>query len=208
MIIKGNDILVYSNGVAIAAAKSCDIEVGSDQLEISSPSTGTWREFIAQRKSWSVSTSYLVTDGNFPSGLSMVGATVTLKMKRRSSATSLGFAGIVSATAASAETENTPTAIYYDEDGCRFIGLDNEEYFLKWPGSEGYTTPGAGYVYRDNSTGTYYLWDDDDLLAYEQLTGSAICTGWKVTATRGNLASGSFEFQGTGELAKSAVTSL
>jgi uncharacterized protein YaiE (UPF0345 family) len=50
MIILGNNIIIYENGVAIAAAKSCEIQVECDTLEVSSPDSSDWRDYIAGRK--------------------------------------------------------------------------------------------------------------------------------------------------------------
>ena len=37
----------------IAAARSCEINIDGDQLEVSSPNDGAWQHFIAGRKGWS-----------------------------------------------------------------------------------------------------------------------------------------------------------
>ena len=49
-----------------------------------------------------------------------------------------------------------------------------------------------GDIYSINNSGN---------LVQEVLTGTAIVKDWKITATLGNLAQGSFQFQGVGELA-------
>lgn len=60
MVIHGRDLIVTANGMAIAAAKSCELQVSCDDIEISSPTSGQWREFIANRKEWAVTTNHLV----------------------------------------------------------------------------------------------------------------------------------------------------
>ena len=60
MIIQGRNLLVVADGTVIAGCKSCDIEVDGDLNEVSSPSTGVWRDYMPGRKGWSVSTSTLV----------------------------------------------------------------------------------------------------------------------------------------------------
>lgn len=45
----------------IAAARTDEIEVDGELMEIASRTQAGWREYIAGRKSWSVQTSYLVT---------------------------------------------------------------------------------------------------------------------------------------------------
>jgi hypothetical protein len=62
MLVHGRNIIIYEGGVAIAAAKSCEIRIQCDAEEISSPSDGEWRDFIVGRKSWSVRISMLVTN--------------------------------------------------------------------------------------------------------------------------------------------------
>jgi predicted secreted protein len=61
MIIQGRNLLVVADGTVIAGCKTCDVDAEVDLLEVSSPSTGVWREYIAGRKNWSVSASTLVT---------------------------------------------------------------------------------------------------------------------------------------------------
>jgi len=61
MIIHGRKIIVSSGGTAIAAAKSCDLEVSCETVPVASPSIGSWRTLIPGQKSWNVKTSHLVT---------------------------------------------------------------------------------------------------------------------------------------------------
>ena len=61
MILHGRNILVYQDGVAIAMAKSCEIHVACRKMEVASPDTGQWEEWMAGRKSWSVRLTRLVT---------------------------------------------------------------------------------------------------------------------------------------------------
>lgn len=58
--IHGNDLIISLNGIAIAAAKSCDIHTNCDLKEISSPNSSDYREYKAGRKAWRVSVNYLV----------------------------------------------------------------------------------------------------------------------------------------------------
>lgn len=63
-IIHGGNILVYkkvgNNYTAIAAAKSCDIEVEGTEIETSSPDSSEWRTYRKGRKGWRVTVSGLV----------------------------------------------------------------------------------------------------------------------------------------------------
>lgn len=65
MATLGNNIIVQvqsgNNWVAVAAARTDEIQVDGEQLEIASTTQAKWREFLAGRCTWSVQTSYLVT---------------------------------------------------------------------------------------------------------------------------------------------------
>lgn len=57
---KGGMFIVKATGLNIYGAKSDDIEVVCGTNEVVSPTQGNWREFIAGRKEWQVTTNYLV----------------------------------------------------------------------------------------------------------------------------------------------------
>lgn len=123
---KGNNILVYMNGSAVAATRSDEIQSDCGMIPIASPDTGDWEAYLAGRKSWSINKGWLVVSTEYSADdlekLLLVGTTVTI----------------------------------------RIIG-------------------------RDRTYG---------------LTGTAIVRSCTVRGTRGNLASGSFVFQGSGPLTK------
>ena len=121
MAILGNNILIYRNGTAIAGTVSNEIQSGAELIEISSPTSGQWKEFIAGRKNWSINVSWIITINNEWIELLNVGSSYTLKIFQR----------------------NSPN---------------------------------------------YYL------------TGTAVLKSCKITATKGNIAQGSFQFTGTGTL--------
>ena len=64
-VIHGGNILVLkkvgNNYTAIAAAKSCDIEVEGSEIETSSTNSGEWRTYRKGRKGWRVTVSGLVS---------------------------------------------------------------------------------------------------------------------------------------------------
>ena len=128
MIIHGRNILIYEGGVAIAAAKSCEIRTEVDLMEISSPTSPDWREYISGRKGWTVNVNFLVM--NMMDRLLHVGAKVRLTM------------GVT---------------------------------------------------------------DANGELGADRLTGYAICKTAAVTGTVGNLAQGTWQFQGTGNLERIMV---
>lgn len=95
MAINGNNILIKLNGTAIAGCKSHEIQTGCETIEISSPSQGAWREYIAGRKEWSVSVSYLVPAVANLADLLTVGTTYTLVIADRANASSLSGSAIL-----------------------------------------------------------------------------------------------------------------
>lgn len=100
MAVNGNDILVLMNGTAVAHARTSEIQVDGEVIEISSPSQGQWREFIAGRKEWSVKLDYLVFFNTNMKRLVTVGTTVTLMIKGRNASDSYGLTGRAIITAA------------------------------------------------------------------------------------------------------------
>ena len=60
MILHGRNIFVYQNGVAIAAAKSCEIHVDCEKVEVATQHSDEWREYEAGRKTWNVKITTLV----------------------------------------------------------------------------------------------------------------------------------------------------
>lgn len=119
-MLKGNEIIVYWDGYPIAGTRANEITSGCETIEIASATSGSWREFIAGRKSWSITVNWLMI-GLTPDIVLEVGNTYHLTMKRNTGA----------------------------------------------PGS---------------------IWGD----------GDAILTQCKITATIGQIAQGTFTFQGTG----------
>jgi len=49
-----------ADGVAIAGAKSCELNVQCDAIEKASQTSGRWREFLPGRLEWSLTTGHLV----------------------------------------------------------------------------------------------------------------------------------------------------
>lgn len=84
MIIHGGSIIVSKKVgnayTAFAAAKSCEIEVDCDELEVSSPDSGQWRTYLAGRLSWRVTVNGLVAD-IINDKLLMAGTEVDLEIK-------------------------------------------------------------------------------------------------------------------------------
>ena len=61
-VIHGKDIRIYNDdGAVVAGSRSCDITVSTELIQTSSPSTGVWETHVTGKKSWRVTTNYLVT---------------------------------------------------------------------------------------------------------------------------------------------------
>lgn len=93
MAINGNNVLIYRNGTAIAGTITNEIQTGTDLIEISSPTSGQWKEYIAGRKSWSVNVSYLILANNGVRDLLNVGSSYTLKIRGRNATDATGVVG-------------------------------------------------------------------------------------------------------------------
>lgn len=93
MAINGNNVLIYRNGTAIAGTISNEIQTGAELIEISSPTSGQWKEYITGRKSWSVNVSYLILANNGVRDLLNVGTSYTLKIRGRNATDDTGVVG-------------------------------------------------------------------------------------------------------------------
>jgi hypothetical protein len=95
--------------------------------------------------------------------------------------------------------------VVWDDQAKRFLGcrdsqsILNRKYYNVWTGCEPYTNAPNGSMFYIASTGATYRLTANGL-AEEKLTGDAIVKEWRLTATRGNLAQGSFRFEGVGPL--------
>ena len=79
----GNNILVYLNGTAIAGTKSNEIQTECDMIEMTNQNSAQWRQYLAGRKNWSVSTGFLVLAAADTKKLLNVGTTYTLRYRDR-----------------------------------------------------------------------------------------------------------------------------
>lgn len=83
-MIQGNNVIIKLNGTAILYSKSCTISHDCETQEISSPSAGMYRQYIARRKTWKVSVNYLI-GSTIKEGLLRVGNAYTLSAQARNS---------------------------------------------------------------------------------------------------------------------------
>lgn len=60
-MIHGRNILIYSGGHVVAAARSCSISMSVDDTEVSNPADLKNRCYLTGRKSWNMTITKLVT---------------------------------------------------------------------------------------------------------------------------------------------------
>ena len=209
MILHGRNLIIKAGGVAIAAAKSCDINVQCEEIETASPSTGAWRTALTGRKSWKVSTGQLVT--GLLSDLALVGTTVSLEVSINGNVDAgRTFDGFVNNESIEQQSySGTPDAIYWDKTAKKFlgkVGIFNPKYYQNWnaEGSAAYISPSSGdmFTYANQN----YVYINSNLHA-EKLTGNANVINWRVTGSVGNLCQGSFDFNGNGALSPASLPS-
>lgn len=93
--MNGNNIIVLKDGTAVAACKSSEIQTSAGTIEIANATDQQWKDFIAERKEWSLNVSYLVTAAADIEKLLEVGTEVTILMRDRSDTHSLTGQAIV-----------------------------------------------------------------------------------------------------------------
>jgi hypothetical protein len=200
MILQGRNLIIKADGVAIAAAKSCDINVHCEEIETSSPQTGTWRTAIIGRKSWSVTTNQLLTSILDP--VQMVGVNVSLTINIANTGLPIQYILQASPTV-ELQSATQIDFVVWDDQAKRFLGckdnIFNRKYYINWLNKEIYTEAPMGSKFCLTSTGSTYTLTASGLVE-DKLAGPAIVKEWKLTAARGNLAQGSFRFEGTGPL--------
>lgn len=88
--MNGNNIYISigdGNGMTIIAGTKTDkIQVVSEMIEVASPNTADWREFISGRKEWSFSTGYLVLSSEHVTDILKTGMEVLVQVVSREGA--------------------------------------------------------------------------------------------------------------------------
>lgn len=94
MALNGNTLFIATgtSTVPIAGTRSNEIQVDGETIEISSATQGTWREFIAGRKEWSVTVGWLVLTNAAVQKLLYVNQSYTLKFRTTGTAYLTGTA--------------------------------------------------------------------------------------------------------------------
>ena len=202
MIIHGKDIIIKADGEVIAAATSCELDISAEVIKTASPTDGQWQHGIAGRKSWRASCSHLVTDILDPA--QMVGVDVTLTICVVNIGLPFRYFLTTSPTVESVSALSVDFVVW-DDQAKRFLGCKdsqsilNRKYYSSWLNREQYTDAAVGTKFCLTSTGATYKLTASGLVE-AKLTGTAIVKEWRLTATRGNLAQGSFRFEGVGPL--------
>lgn len=81
-VIHGRNLILSQNGNAIAGAKSCRLQISSEEIEKASSTQQLWTERIAGRRNWSVACDHLLPKTGTPmkTAAAMVGTFVTLTL--------------------------------------------------------------------------------------------------------------------------------
>ena len=108
----GNNILVYLNGTAIAGTKSNEIQTDCDMIEVTNQNSAQWRQYLAGRKNWSVSTGFLVLAGADIKKLLNVGTTYTLRFRDRAGSNIIEGQAILKTCKISATRGNLATGAF------------------------------------------------------------------------------------------------
>lgn len=214
MILHGKNLIIKKDGVAVAAAKSCTIEVQAEDIEVSSPLTGQWKTYIAGRKSWKVDVSGLIVSttaspvSDIVAKLRMPGNIVEMACSVCPDETMypgiLPFAGWINVDPADIEQvglTSTPDAIYFNGPEGNFIGKKNDLWYDSWAHGTAYTLPEEGAFFHDLEENFVYQWQNDYLESYADMgifTGNALCKSCRATGSIGNLSTFSASFLGTG----------
>ena len=91
MAINGNNILIYVNGAVVAGTRSNEVQTNRELIEIASPTSGEWRQFITGRKDWGFTVSWLVSSHSDIQQLLLSAGVVTVRIVGRGE--TLGLTG-------------------------------------------------------------------------------------------------------------------
>ena len=114
MVVHGKKLIITVGGSAIAGAKSCEINIQCDDIEVASATQGKWREFLAGRKDWSVTCGHLLPASGTPlkSSAAMVGTKVVLSIQTDMTGDILTGSAIVKSWRASGAVGNLATGAF------------------------------------------------------------------------------------------------
>ena len=205
MIYQGRNLIIKAGGVAIAAAKSCDLVVSVEEREVSNPSNGQWARSIFGRKSWKVSTNQLLT--GLVRHFSMLGTTVTIDVCIQGEYGS-SFAHVVDNPTVTGGGVSNPDYMVWDKTRKKFLaatGTTTPTYYetYTFADSTKYSSPQDNDVFHDSEGNVYSYYNGN--LNIEKLTGNANVVRWDAKGGVGNLCQGNFQFNGNGPLTPASL---
>jgi hypothetical protein len=129
----------------------------------------------------------------------MVGTTVTLTFQPVSDVV---FSGTVANPTITSGTAPSSGYMVFDTTRKEFLWVHSPAQGVTLYFEDFDSKPAVivGAYYYNRTTSKCYRWDGSAMQEVAALTGSAIVKQWKGTFTTGNLAQGSFSFEGTGAL--------
>lgn len=93
MAVLGNNIYISvgvgTSATIIAGTKTNSIKVGAEMIEVSSPLSDKWKEFIAGRNEWSFTVGYLVLQDSQVLDMLNVGTKVNIQVVGRNGTSSV-----------------------------------------------------------------------------------------------------------------------
>lgn len=126
-MLNGRNIIVMAGSSAIGAAKSCDVTIDGDLIEIASTSSGKAKTFIGGRYTWSVIVNCLLTTSLAPSSQTQqweINKSYTLKLYKRDSPNS----DVITGTAILKNYKITATVNNLVQMSCSFQGTGELTY--------------------------------------------------------------------------------
>ena len=144
MILHGRNLIIKANGVAIAAARSCDITIAVDDIETSSATDGQWKTSMLGRKSWKVNTNHLVP--SMARAASMAGTTVALSVELKGDMGGLAFDGFCDNVTIQQSSVAGDVTILWDKTLNKFVArtgnaIQGYLYYQSWSGGTEYMEP-------------------------------------------------------------------
>lgn len=82
-ILHGRDLLVKMDNDIIAGNTNCELNIMADVTEVSSATTGTWKNYKAMRRGWAVTTTQLLDSNGLFWLKQVVGKRVVLELRLR-----------------------------------------------------------------------------------------------------------------------------
>ena len=95
MAINGNNILIYIDGTVVAGTRSNEVQSNRELIEVASPTSGEWRQFITGRKDWGFTIAWLMSSHSDIQQLLLNAGVVTVRIVGRGETLGLTGSAIV-----------------------------------------------------------------------------------------------------------------